>query len=502
MPLLLGLDVGSSSVKAALVEADSGTVLAHAVSPEHELPITAPKPGWAEQDPEIWWEHVKRAVRLLARDSGADLTRVRAVGISYQMHGLVIVDDTHAVIRPAIIWCDSRAVSIGKKAFGEIGPSVCFSHILNSPGNFTASKLAWVREHEPDAFGRISKFMLPGDYIAHRLTGEITTTPSGLSEGMLWDFSKGAVADLVLEHYEIPPDLLPRALPTFSIQGVVTRNASDELGIPTDVVVSYRAGDQPNNAFSLGVCEPGEVAATAGTSGVVYGVGDRIVFDEASRVNTFVHVTHTKESPRYGVLLCVNGAGILNSWLKHNIMSIDDLAFDYPEMNSRAAQAPVGSEGLFVFPFGNGAERTLGDRNPGAMIHGLNFTVHDRRHLLRASQEGIVFALKYGVDIMRDIGLAIHIVRAGRANMFLSPLFREAFVNTVNAHLEIYNTDGAVGAARGAGVGAGIYPDVADAFAGLKTEMVLEPDDILASSYTACYERWREELENRLATLD
>jgi len=502
MPLLLGLDVGSSSVKAALVEAKTGAVIARAASPAHELPITAPKPGWAEQDPGVWWEHVKRSIRLLARDSGGDLSRVRAVGISYQMHGLVIVDDTHTVIRPAIIWCDSRAVSIGRKAFHDIGPSVCLSRLLNSPGNFTASKLAWVREHEPDAFNRISKFMLPGDYIASLLTGEIATTPSGLSEGVLWDFSRDAVADLVLEHYDIPPDLLPRSVPTFSIQGTITRRTADELGLPRDAVVSYRAGDQPNNAFSLGVCEPGEVAATAGTSGVVYGVGDSPVFDDASRVNTFVHVNHTQETPRYGVLLCINGTGILNSWLKHTIMSLGDLTLDYPEMNSRAAEAPVGSDGLLVFPFGNGAERTLRDKNPGAMIHGLNFNIHDRRHLLRASQEGIVFALKHGTDIMRDMGLPIEIVRAGRANMFLSPLFCEAFTNTVNARLELFNTDGAVGAARGAGVGAGIYPSVADAFSGLTTEMVLDPDDALVSSYAACYERWRNELERSLSLID
>ena len=502
MPLLLGLDVGSSSVKAALVDADSGTVFAHGVSPAHELPITAPKPGWAEQDPEIWWKHTKKAIRLLARDSGADLSRVQAVGISYQMHGLVIVDDTPAVIRPAIIWCDSRAASIGKKAFHDIGPSVCLSRLLNSPGNFTASKLAWIRENEPDAFSRISKFMLPGDYIAHLLTGEITTTPSGLSEGVLWDFSQNKVADLVLEHYEIPLELLPRLVPTFSIQGNITRQAAAELGLPTDAVVSYRAGDQPNNAFSLGVCEPGEVAATAGTSGVVYGVGDRAVFDGASRVNTFVHVNHAPDAPRYGVLLCVNGTGILNSWLKHTVMSTGEVTVDYPEMNDLACEVPVGSDGLLVFPFGNGAERTLGDKNPGAMIHGLNFNIHDRRHLLRASQEGIVFALKHGVDIMQEMGLVIRTVRAGRANMFLSPLFREAFTNTINTRLELYNTDGSVGAARGAGVGAGIYPSLTDAFSGLSTEMVLEPDNALVSSYAAYYDRWLDELEHYLSMLD
>ncbi len=490
MNYLLGYDIGSSSIKATLLDIDSGTAVTSATSPATELAIQSSKPGWAEQDPAVWWEHLVHATAKIRGQSGINLEAVEAIGISYQMHGLVLVDKNRQVLRPSIIWCDSRAVSIGEKAFAEIGPERCLKHLLNSPGNFTASKLKWVRENEPETYAKVHKAMLPGDYIAMMLTGEINTTPSGLSEGILWDFQEQKPANLVLEYYGINPELIPKVVPTFAVQGQLTAKAAAELGLKPGVKIAYRAGDQPNNALSLNVLNPGELAATAGTSGVVYGVGAKPNYDKKSRVNTFVHVNHTVNQPRYGILLCLNGTGILNRWLKTLLSGGASDGINYEQMNDLARQAPVGSNGLITLPFGNGAERILENRNPGAQIHGLDFNIHDRTHILRSAQEGIVFALHYGMEIMRSMEIAIHTVRAGHTNMFLSPLFAEAFATTSGAVVELYNTDGSQGAARGAGIGAGIYPDFQSAFSGLKSLKVIEPNAKLKENYNDAYQSW------------
>lgn len=498
---LLGLDIGSSSVKAALLDSQSGHLVAAATSPEKELPIIAHQPGWAEQDPSTWWTHVKRAVGKISDSAGSEkLKSVAAIGISYQMHGLVVVDKDLKPLRPSIIWCDSRAVQIGNQAFSSIGTEKCLRHLLNSPGNFTASKLKWVKDNEPDIYKKAYKIMLPGDYVATRLTGQIATTPSGLSEGILWDFDTKTPAHLVLDEYDIDQSLLPEIHPVFSSHGTILPEVASELGLSNDVIVSYRGGDQPNNALSLNVLEPGEIATTAGTSGVVYGVLGTPSYDRQSRVNTFAHVNYTPENPRLGVLLCVNGTGILNSWVRANFMSLGDQGLSYQEMNSLAAQAPVGAEGISVLPYGNGAERTLSNRCIGGSIHGLDFNRHRKSHVLRATQEGIVFALKYGVDIMAEMGLRISKVRAGHANMFLSPVFSKAFATVMGAEVELLETDGAQGAARGAGIGAGIYASPKEAFIGLAVRARIAPEESEMESYSEAYARWKKVLTKTLET--
>lgn len=492
--ILLGLDVGSSSVKASLLEAATGKTIVSAASPQTEMRISAPCSGWAEQAPQDWWDNIKIAVRKVLADSGLNSSDIKAIGISYQMHGLVLVDKNREVLRPAIIWCDSRAVEIGHKAFNDIGQDKCLGNLLNSPGNFTASKLKWVKDNQPEIYSKIDKAMLPGDYIAMKLTGMIKTTLSGLSEGILWDFKRQQIAEMILSCYGIDKSVLPDVVPTFSVQGELTKQAAEELGLKTGTVISYRAGDQPNNAFSLNVLNPGEIAATAGTSGVVYGIGDKPNYDSQSRINTFAHVNSTQDHPRFGVLLCISGTGILNSWLKHNIAN----GLDYAQMNELASQTPIGSDSLCILPFGNGAERTLENKDLGASIHGLKFNTHGKGHLLRAGQEGIVFALNYGLDIMRNVGIQIKTVRAGAANMFLSPLFCEAFATITGATVELYNTDGAVGAARGAGTGAGIYKDYREAFVGLKRIATVEPFDDKKVHYQKAYHRWLKILNKQL----
>lgn len=491
---LLGLDLGSSSVKACLVDAATNKAVASAFFPETEMVIDAPQPGFAEQQPDLWWHNTTQAIRAVMDAAAVQAADIKAIGISYQMHGLVVTDAQLNVLRPSIIWCDSRAVPYGQRAFEALGQDRVLSHLLNSPGNFTAAKLAWVKENQPDVYANVAHFMLPGDYLAARLTGEIVTTASGLSEGILWDFLENRPADFLMQYYGFDASLMPPIRPTFGDQGRLTATAAAETGLTEGTPVTYRAGDQPNNAMSLNVLEPGEIAATAGTSGVVYGVSDKAQYDPQSRVNTFLHVNHTPEAPRYGVLLCVNGTGSLNSWLRNTLFQ---KSISYSSMNELAQKAPVGADGLVCLPFGNGAERVLENRDLGATFQGLNLTRHGLPQVVRAAQEGIVFALYYGIQVMEQVGVGLKTVRAGEANMFLSPLFGNTFANLSGAAVELYNTDGAQGAARGAGLGLGYYANRDEAFSGLTLVRTLDPDPRVHQAYQEAYGNWLAVLEKQ-----
>lgn len=491
--LLLGIDVGTSSVKVSVINAADTQLVASAQFPETEADIISHHPGWAEQEPENWWHYTCQAVQKLNASGRFRPNDISAVGIAYQMHGLVLVDENHQVLRPAIIWCDSRAIETGNQAFAPIGPDFCRKHLLNSPGNFTASKLGWVKEHEPGIYARSAYMMLPGDYIAMKLTGEITTSPAALSEGVFWDFQTDSLAEPVLSHFGFSEKIIPSVQPVFSVHGKVTREVASALGLPPGIPVSYKAGDQPNNALSLNVMNPGEIAATAGTSGVIYAVSDQLTGDPQSRVNSFAHVNHTARQKRVGVLLCINGTGIMNRWVKDTA----GYGSTYTQLNEQAAGIPLGSNGLTVLPFGNGAERMLGNKLMGAQIDNLQLTSHRRAHLFRAVQEGIACAFRFGLDILKENGITPLVIRAGKANMFLSPLFTELFVNFTGVPVELYENDGATGAAIGAGIGAGIYPSATEAFRNYKPVALAEPAKN-NDAYNRIYERWKLVLEKSL----
>ena len=441
--MFLGIDVGTSSIKVCVLDADTGKHLWVSQSPDSELPILSIHPGFAEQDPNTWWEHTCKAILQIPSELRG---QVEAIGIGYQMHGLVLVDAQGDPLRNAIIWCDSRAAIYGEQAFNA-DPDYCLTHLLNSPGNFTAAKLAWVAEHEPENLRMAKYAVLPGDFIALKLTGEAFTTNSGLSEMALWDFVNRSRADRLLDIFQLRKDIFPKAVPTCSDQGQVLPEIAGGLGLPSAARVTFRAGDQPTNALALGVLNPGEVAATAGTSGVLYSVTDQPAVDPDQRVNTFLHVNRSTEEALYGVLCCVNGCGSLMNWLRNRLLQTNQ---SYTDLNSTASQAPVGSEGLLIHPFGNGAERILGNRNPGASITCLDFTRHTRAHFLRAAQEGIAFALYYGVENLPTATT----IRASKANLFLSPLFAQTVADITGATVEILDTQGVFGAAWGAAMGA------------------------------------------------
>lgn len=483
---LIGYDIGSSSIKAGLVEIESGKQVAVVSYPEHEMDMISHQSGWAEQEPESWWQHLITATRKLLSETEVLSADIKAIGISYQMHGLVLVDKDQHVLRPSIIWCDSRAVSIGDRAFETIGSEQCLSHLLNSPGNFTASKLKWVKDNEPDIYGRIHKVMLPGDYIAMKLTGEVCTTVSGLSEGVFWDYSKKELSKEILQYYGFDKEIIPEIKGCTSNQGTLTQKAAALTGLLAGTPVTYRAGDQPNNALSLNVLKPGEIAATCGTSGVVYGIVDKPVYDSQSRVNGFTHVNYEGRHDRIGILLCINGAGIQYSWLKHQTGSTDT---DYTDMGHMASTVPIGSDGVCILPFGNGAERMFGNKNIGSQILGLEFNRHNRRHLYRAALEGIAFSFVYGVNVLKEMGLKVGVVRVGNDNMFQSEIFSKTIATLLNCHIEVVDTTGAYGAARASGVAIGAYKDLSEALGNTVAGIVYKPD-LNYSECKAAYQRW------------
>lgn len=493
--LLLGIDVGTSSVKVSVVDGHTQQVVVSAQYPDTEAPILSVRAGWAEQEPESWWEATQQAFQRAKASGKFNAQDIAAIGIAYQMHGLVMVDADQRVLRPSIIWCDSRAVEIGEQAFRVIGEENCLAHLLNSPGNFTAAKLAWVMENEPAVYEQAAQIMLPGDYLSMRLTGSTTTSNSALSEGIFWDFQANSLSEDIMEYFGFDHSIIPTIRPVFGTHGTVSAAIATAWGLTPNIPVTYKAGDQPNNALSLSVLDPGEVAATAGTSGVVYAVSDQVAYDPLSRVNTFAHVNHEYQphQTRLGTLLCINGTGILNSWTKRHLGG----ALSYAEMNHQAAAVRVGSEGLRMLPFGNGAERMFQNRDIGAQLKGLNLNTHGAAHWFRAVQEGIACSFRYGIDIMAQYGSRPAVIRAGKANLFQSELFTQTLVNLTQTPVQLFDTDGAKGAALGAGIGLGLYATPRQAFEHLSQIGQFEPNADSEACETL-YADWQYQLSQAL----
>lgn len=491
--LFLGIDLGTSSVKVSVVDSFTRATIASLQYPEIEMPIISPQPGWAEQNPNIWWENTCIAIERLHNTGLYNPQDIASIGIAYQMHGLVMVDDKLNSIYNSIIWCDSRAIEIGDVAAKKIGVENCLSSMLNTPGNFTASKLAWIKKHEPDVYARIYKIMLPGDFIAMKLTGICSTTISGLSEGILWDFKNQEISEAVIDAFDFNAKLLPKYQPCFTHHGTIKSEIAAKFNLPFETNISYKAGDQPNNALALNVFSEGEVMANAGTSGVIYSISAKATSDPESKINSFAHVNYNKQNIRIGQLLCINGGGITSAWIR----SLAKNPIPYSTLNESAAAIPEGADGLSCFPFGNGAERMFGNLNIGAQIKGINYTIHKNEHLYRAGLEGVAYSFKYGLDLLQELGTTVKVIRAAKANMFLSDIFIRAFVNATGIPLELYQTDGAWGAAIGAGIGSGCFT-TESAFEGIKPIQTITPDQ--HSNYPELYIHWKSSLIQILQT--
>ena len=488
----IGYDLGSSFVKIALLDSKTNKQVSLIKEPSSEMKIISLKDNWAEQDPKLWWKYICDGTKKLINKTKINKDQIKAIGISYQMHGLVLLDNKKKLLRNSIIWCDSRAVNIGNKAEKEIGIEKFRENLLNSPGNFTASKLKWVKEKEPDLYKRVKYFMLPGDYIAFKLTGEISTTINGLSEGILWDFKSNSSADWLLDYFEIDKNFVPQVVNNFEEQGRINKKASEESGLPLNIPVKYRAGDQPNNALSLNVLNPGEIAATAGTSGVLFSLTDILKTNEISRINHFAHVNYSKKSPVVGKLLCINGTGIQYKWLREITNEKE-----YNKMNKIMKDVPVGCEGLINFPFGNGAERIFNNKIIGSHFINLNFNKHGKAHLYRSAIEGIAFSFAYGIELMKEDQSLINVIKAGNDNLFQSKVFVETLCSIIGNNIQIYNTNGAIGAARASTIEGNNFDYFKISSTGNDLVSEYEPKNS-NEEYILAYEKWKKELNKKI----
>jgi xylulokinase len=487
--IAIGFDIGSSFVKAALVEVETGKPIARARVPEVEIPMEAQQLGWAEQHPNLWWQYLCEATQKLLTETDINAEQISSIGISYQMHGLVLVDRDLNPLRKSIIWCDSRATSYGEKAFEKLGKGYCKDHLLNSPGNFTASKLAWVIENEPELYQKAYKLMLPGDFLAAKLTDNIQTTITGLSEGIFWDFKNDQASQALFDHFEIDQSLVPEVVDNFTVQATVSNAGAQATGLKEGTPITYRAGDQPNNAYTLGARKAGDVVATGGTSGVVYALTDQLSSNELTKVNTFAHVNYQSQQKMFGKLLNLNGAGIQYRWL-HQLMG----EVGYEKLNEMAQQAPIGSNGLQVFPFGNGAERMLDNKIVNGHISNINFNIHDNNHMVRATLEGIAFAMIYGIEILKNDGVDIENLKVGNDNLFLSDVFSKTIADTLGISIQMLEATGAEGAAK-----ASISnPHQTQNNDNTNITKTIKPNPKLQVESIASFEKWKTQLLNNI----
>ena len=508
MKYLLGIDVGTSGTKVALFDT-AGVLIGSAT---HEYPLIQPENGWAEQEPDQWWRAVVAGISDLVRDHPSESSALAGIGVTGQMHGLVMLDELGAVIRPAILWCDGRTIEQCAEITERVGAERLIAITANPalPG-FTAPKILWVRQKEPESFTRCRHILLPKDYIRYRLTGVLAADATDASGTNLFDVTRRQWSEEVLAALEIDPALLPEVYESPEVVGTLSETAATETGLKAGLPVVAGAGDNAAAAVGLGVVSPGRAFTSIGTSGVIFAHSDTVAIDPGGRVHTFCAAA----PGTWTVMSCTLAAGLSLRWWRDTFSqqeiaeALERGVDPYEVITEQVAAIPLGADRLIYLPYLMGERSPLLDSNARGVFFGLT-TTHTRAHLARAVMEGITFSLRQCLDVLREMGVRSETMLAcggGARSALWRQMLADVFALPVAVPL---NDEGpAFGAALLAGVGAGIYPSVEDACARtVQTSDPIAPDAVTGARYAPYYELYAELYPAlapqfiRLATLD
>lgn len=476
MAYLLGIDIGTSGTKTVLFD-EAGNTIASALG---EYPLYQPNVGWAEQDPEDWWKATFSTIKAVLGKSGVNPSDVKGVGLSGQMHGAVLLDKDNQVLRKAIIWCDQRSSAecdqitsiIGKERLIEITANPALT-------GFTASKVMWVKNNEPEIFEKVKKILLPKDYIRFKLTGEFATEVSDASGMQFMDIPKRKWSSEVLDKLGIDKGLLGDVYESQEVSGKVHKAAAELTGLKEGTPVVGGAGDQAAGAVGNGIVRPGVISSTIGTSGVVFAFSENVSIDPKGRVHTFCHAVPNT----WHIMGVTQGAGLSLKWFRDNfcieekrtaeLMGIDP----YVLMDQEADRVEAGCSGLIYLPYMMGERTPHLDPNAKGVFFGLS-AKHEKQDMLRAVMEGVVYSLKDCLEIIKEMGVDVSEVRASGGGG-KSKLWRQMQSDVFGTEITTINSSegGALGVALLAGVGTGVYssvPEACDAIIKVKTRQAAD----------------------------
>ncbi len=455
--MVLGLDIGTTGSRAVVVNGE-GRVMGSATA-EHAA-FASPRTAWAEQEPDDWWHAARQAIRSALTASGADARAIRAIGLSGQMHGAVLVDDAGQVVRPAIIWCDQRPEAECQWLTDVVGRSRLLA-LTSNPAltNFTLPKLLWVRAHEPEAWRHVRHVLLPKDFVRLRLSGEYATDVADASGTLLLDVARRQWSREMVDLAGLDPTILPRLFESQDVCARVSREAAAATGLVEETPIVAGAGDQAAGAIGMGITRPGTVSVTIGTSGVVFAATDRPALDPGGRLHTFCHAI----PDRWHVMGVTQAAGLSLRWLREQLEPAITADTAYATMTAEAAAIEPGADGPLWAPYLMGERTPHLDPQIRAALVGVAAS-HTRGHVVRAVLEGVAFSLRDSFTILEEVGVPVRRVRLGGGGA-RSSVWRQIQADVYGYAVETVATDegSAYGAALLAGVGARLWPSVDEA---------------------------------------